>query len=35
MLAGTYENMLVVWAREFNEIVIIQPLTATELEMAK
>lgn len=34
MLAGTYENMLLVWAREFNEIVTIQPLTAEELAAA-
>lgn len=31
MLSGSYENMLAVWAREFNHVVVIEPLTAAEI----
>jgi hypothetical protein len=31
MLAGTYENMLTVFSREFSQVVVIEPLTEQEL----
>jgi hypothetical protein len=31
MLSGDYTTMLAVWAREFNHVVVIQALTASEL----